>query len=155
MADCQQLVSIASYYMNVVDVFSDGKKVPSVAMVAHILRKIITYNRGFSAQLLVAGVDDTGPHVFSIMQSGMSVEREFGAGGSGSIYITSYCDHFFKSNMTVQEASEFALRAVNHATIRDGYSGGPIYVVQVTNDGVQTKWYKPEEQPLSPEIVQS
>ena len=155
MADCQQLCSLASYYMNVIDIFSDGKKPPSVAITAHSLRKTISYNSGFLAQLLVAGVDDTGPHVFAIMQSGMAVEREFGAGGSGSTYITSYCDHYFHSGMSVDEAGEFALRAVNHATIRDGYSGGPICIVKITRDGAKTQWFKPQDQPLTTDIVKT
>jgi 20S proteasome alpha/beta subunit len=85
----------------------------------------------------------------------MALERDIATGGTGSIYLASYGDEYFRPGMTLDEAEVFALRAVNHATIRDGYSGGPIQIVRVTIDGATRKWYMPDKQPLDVSIVKT
>lgn len=65
------------------------------------------------------------------------VQVPYSIGGSGSAYITGFCDKFFKAGMTRQECIEFCRRAVSHAMFRDGSSGGCIRLVIVDKDGVQ------------------
>ena len=153
-ADTQALATYAKYYYNVMKLYSDQDV--SVFTIAQILRKLVQSNKAYlQAQMIVAGVDSTGPSVHMVMQSGCSLKRDFAAGGSGSTYITSYCDQFYNTGMNVEDASKFALRAINHATIRDGYSGGPINIVQITKDGAKRKWFKPQDQPLDYTIVKT
>ncbi|KAH0786512.1 Proteasome subunit beta type-6 [Histomonas meleagridis] len=150
----QALADYAKYYQNVLNVYE--QKTPSVHTAALVLRKLVQANKEMlQAQMIVGGVDDDGPAVYMVMQSGMAIRREFAIGGSGSTYITSYCDHRFHSNMSVDEGEQFAVLAINFATIRDGYSGGPINIVKITKDGVSRKWYKPEQQPLNASIVRT
>ncbi|KAH0794437.1 Proteasome subunit beta type-6 [Histomonas meleagridis] len=150
----QALADFAKYYQNIINVYE--QKTPSVSTVAQILRKLVQANKEMlQAQMIVGGVDDDGPSVYMVMQSGMAIKRDFTIGGSGSTYITSYCDNNYHSNMTLEEGEKFAVKAINHATIRDGYSGGPINIVKITKDGATRKWYKPEHQPLNASIVRT
>ncbi|OHS95564.1 Proteasome subunit beta type-6 [Tritrichomonas foetus] len=155
-SDTQALARFVKYYTSVLTVYSNNEQKQSVAVVAQILRKMLQKNKEYlMAQMIVAGVDDNGPACYMVMQSGCALQRDFAAGGSGSTYITSYCDQFFRPGMSVEEATKFAVKAVNHATIRDGYSGGPINVVQITKDGSKRVWFKPGNQPLDHTIVKT
>lgn len=153
-ASTQELAHFAKYYSNILKVNSSSNSRISVSLIAQVLRKLIQPNKELlQAQMIVGGVDDNGPQLYMVMQSGCALQRTFAAGGSGSTYITSYCDQFFEEGMTIENASKFALKAVNHATIRDGYSGGPINLVQITKDSAKRTWVKPADQPLNYSIV--
>lgn len=153
-ASTQELAHLTKYYSQYNGIFSNSNARTSVNLVAQVLRKFLQPNKELlQAQMIVGGVDDNGPQLYMVMQSGCALQRTFAAGGSGSTYITSYCDQFFEPNMTIEKASEFALKAVNHATIRDGYSGGPINLVQITNESAKRTWVKPANQPLDYSIV--
>lgn len=155
-ADTEALAHIVTYYTNHLAVYSNTNSRVPVEVVAQVLRKFLQKNKeALQAQMIIAGVDDKGPSLYMLMQSGCAIQRIFAAGGSGSTYITSYCDQFFKPNMTVEEGRQFALKAINHATIRDGYSGGTIKTVSITNDGAITKLFKPSQQPLDYKIVKT
>lgn len=152
----QALAKFAKYYLAALQINSDGQTKPKVAIAAQVIRKILQANKDFlSAQMIVAGIDDEGPHVYMIMQTGMSVERSFAAGGSGSTYLVSYCDEFFREDMTTNEAASFVLQAINHAAIRDGYSGGAINIVKVTPEGAMAKSFKPKDQPVNETVVRT
>jgi 20S proteasome alpha/beta subunit len=128
----------------------------AVSKIAHALHRLIQGNKEYLlTQMIIGGVDDAGPHVWSLMQSGMKLEREFVTGGSGSLYITAYCDEFYTPGMTVAEATEFALKAITLATIRDGASGAPIQIVQVRADGTDRKFFTPEKLPFDLSIVKT
>jgi 20S proteasome subunit beta 1 len=152
----QALARFVKFYIGALQINAAETKRPKVAIVAQVLRKIIQNNKDYlSAQMIVGGFDDEGPHIFAVMQSGMAVERVFAAGGSGSMFITSYCDEYFRAGMTLQEASDFALKAVNHATVRDGYSGGPINIVSIKDGSSDRKWYNPDKQPINSSIIKT
>lgn len=158
----QALAKLTKYYMGVIQMNSDGQSKPKVEIAAQVLRKILQHNKNFlSAQMIVAGIDDEGPHVFMIMQTGMGIERWFAAGGSGSTYLTSYCDEFLPKNleerekMTTKQAASFIVQAISHAIIRDGYSGGAINIVKVTKDGAMMKSFRPQDQPVNETVVKT
>lgn len=152
----QVLTGYAKYYLNAIKMNEVVDKKPSVKTVAMILKKLVQANKEYvSAQMIVGGVDEDGPQVYFVMQSGMALPRDYAAGGSGSTYLTTYIDQKFVPNMNIQQATDFAIKAVNLAIIRDGYSGGPINVVQIRDDGAKRTWVLPGEQPYGPSIVKS
>lgn len=155
-ASTQALARFLKEYVNYLAVDSNSNCRISVSVCAQVLRKILQNNKEYLlAQMIVGGVDENGPQLYMVMQSGCALPRTFAAGGSGSTYITSYCDQFFREGMTIEQATEFALKAVNHATIRDGYSGGPINIVQITKETSKRTWVKPANQPLNYTIVKT
>ena len=59
------------------------------------------------------------------------------AGGSGSGYITGFCDKYWRPGMSAEQAEDFVRRAVGHALARDGSSGGCIRTVTISKAGVK------------------
>ena len=59
------------------------------------------------------------------------------AGGSGSGYITGFCDKIWRPGMTAEQCEDFVRRAVGHALARDGSSGGCIRTVTITKAGIK------------------
>jgi 20S proteasome alpha/beta subunit len=104
---------------------------------------------------VLGGVDDDGAHVYAVMQSGMAIARDFAMGGSGSTYLAAYGDEYFRRGMTLDEGEAWALAAVTHATVRDGYSGGPIQIVRIAAGGATARWYTPDKQPFDLAIVKT
>ena len=67
----------------------------------------------------------------------LSAESGRTAGGSGSGYITGFCDKFWRPGMSAEQCEDFVRRAVGHALARDGSSGGCIRTVTITKAGVK------------------
>lgn len=152
----QAIVKYLRYYIGCLAINTEGQARVKVAVIAQICRKLIQNNKQFlSVAMCVAGVDDEGPHVFAVTQTGMIAERELATAGSGSIYNTAYCDENFKKGMTTTEAADFALKTVNYSIVRDGYSGGSIRLIKVTKDGAMMKVVTPPEQPVNDSVVKT
>jgi 20S proteasome alpha/beta subunit len=153
---CQLLSRAGREYSQFLAMDSLDNERIAVSKIAHALRRQIQKNKAYlTVQLLLAGIDDTGPHVFALMQSGMQVEREIAIGGSGSLYITSYCDEYFQRGMNLEQARDFAITALNLAMLRDGFSGGPIEVVAISEAGCDRKLYTPDKQPYDNTLVKT
>ena len=64
----------------------------------------------------------------------------YSIGGSGSAYITGFCDKHFRAGMSQAECREFCLRAVSHAMARDGSSGGCVRLVTIDREGPRAEF---------------
>lgn len=61
----------------------------------------------------------------------------YSIGGSGSAYITGWCDKHFREDFTAEEAHSFVVQALTYAMARDASSGGCIRTVTITSSGVK------------------
>lgn len=155
-AHTQALARFAKYGLGVTKLFSDNGPNREVSIIAHQLQRMIQSNKeSLSAAFICAGYDDEGPQVWEIAVSGMAIQRNFAVNGSGSVYITAYCDDALRDNMTVEEATQFAVGAVTNAIVRDGASGGFVNVVQITAEGSKRIIVRPKDQPFNLTIVKS
>jgi hypothetical protein len=73
--------------------------------------------------------------VYAIPLGGTLVKVPYTIGGSGSAYITGWCDKHFREDFTEAEAHAFVVQALTHAIARDASSGGCIRTVTITSDG--------------------
>ncbi|RLF39604.1 MAG: proteasome subunit beta, partial [Thermoplasmata archaeon] len=87
----------------------------------------------YYVQLIMAGVDLTGSHVFSIDAAGGAIEDIYTTTGSGSPYVFGVLEDNFKKNLDEDSAIDLAIRAMNAAIKRDAASGNGIEVVVVTS----------------------
>lgn len=155
-ADTQALSRYAKYYLGALAINSETPMERSVQVCANTLKKIIQANKErLSAGLIVGGFDSAGPQVYAVDLSGLCIRRKIATNGSGSTYIQGFIDSNYKEDFTVEEATQFAIRAVNHAIIRDGSSGGVVNVVQITKDGSKRITVRPAEQPMDSDIIKS
>ncbi|MDJ0272571.1 MAG: proteasome subunit beta [Candidatus Caldarchaeum sp.] len=91
------------------------------------LRSYIPYY----AELIVAGVDDEGPHVFSSDMSGSMVAEEFVSSGSGSPVAYGVLESLYSPGLRLEEARAIAVKAVEAAMQRDPGSGNGVDVLAI------------------------
>jgi proteasome beta subunit len=87
------------------------------------------------AQILVGGVDSTGPHVFSLDPFGSLIEETCVATGSGSPVAYGVLEDKFKEGATIKDMLPVVVRAVDSAMKRDIASGDNYDIVIITKDG--------------------
>ena len=87
------------------------------------------------AQILVGGVDSTGPHVFSLDPFGSLVEEKCVATGSGSPIAYGVLEDKYKEGATIDEVLPVVLRAVDSAMKRDIASGDSFDISIITKEG--------------------
>ncbi len=89
----------------------------------------------YFAELIVAGVDDEGPHVFSSDMSGSMVAEDFVSSGSGSPVAYGVLESLYTPNLRLEEARSIAVKAVEAAMQRDLGSGNGVDVLAIPVKG--------------------
>jgi proteasome alpha subunit len=82
------------------------------------LKQLYTQHAGvrpFGVSLLVAGVDDSGPKLYSTEPSGSIWGHKAAAIGSGAQTVTEYLEEVYSDSMTLDEGVVLALRALKQA----------------------------------------
>jgi proteasome beta subunit len=113
----------------------------SVQTAATMLGSVI--RQGFYLAPLIAGVDSTGGHVFSVDGAGGVLEDEYSSSGSGSIVAYGVLETLYRPNLTKDKAIDVAISGINAARRRDNYSGDGILVIYFGPDGYE--WIDNEE----------
>ncbi len=85
-------------------------------------------------QLIVAGVDAKGGHVYSLDAAGGSIPDDYVTTGSGSPYVYGVLEDHFKKDMSINDATDLAIRGISMAMKRDSASGNGISVAQITKN---------------------
>jgi proteasome beta subunit len=88
--------------------------------------------RPYWVQLLIAGVDEEGGHVYSIDSAGGSIPDTYCATGSGSPYMYGVLEDQYKDNMTKGEALKVAAKALLASAQRDSASGNGMDLCVIT-----------------------
>jgi 20S proteasome subunit beta 5 len=137
-ADCtfwiRRLAAEAALYA----VENDGRRM-SIARASRLLANSLYQNRGagLSIGTMIMGYDsDPGSpaRIYYVDNSGMRIEGDMFAVGSGSTYAQGILDTEHRFDMTDEEAISLGLKAIRHATFRDAGSGGFINVYLVKQD---------------------
>lgn len=135
VGDAQQLARILTVECNLYQI--RRSRSITVGASATLLSNYLNQNRYFPyyVQLLVGGVDDNGPSVYSVdAMGGATKEEEIVATGSGSPMAYGVLEDRYHKDMTEDEAVEIAVRALKSAMKRDAGSGEGIHVVIITKD---------------------
>lgn len=88
-----------------------------------------------ATQVLVGGIDATGPHVFNLDPFGSLTEEKFVSTGSGSPVAYGVLEDKYKENMAVEEVLPIIVKAVNAAMKRDIASGNNYNVTVIDEKG--------------------
>jgi len=75
------------------------------------------------AQVLIGGMDDSGPHVFSLDPLGSITEEKCVATGSGSPIAYGVLEDKYKQDAAIKDMLPIVMRAVDSAMKRDAASG--------------------------------
>ncbi|MDO8842163.1 MAG: archaeal proteasome endopeptidase complex subunit beta [Methanocalculus sp.] len=135
VGDAQQLARLMSVEANLYQI--RRRYNISVGATATLLSNYLNQNRYFPyyVQLLVGGVDETGPSVYSVdAMGGATREDDFVATGSGSPMAFGVLEDRFKSGLSESEAIELAVRALKSAMRRDAGSGEGFQLAVITKE---------------------
>jgi proteasome beta subunit len=135
VGDAQQLARILTVECNLYQI--RRSRAITVGATATLLSNYLNQNRYFPyyVQLLVGGVDELGPSVYSVdAMGGATKEEEIVATGSGSPMAYGVLEDRFRTGMSEDEAIDIAIRGLKSAMKRDAGSGEGIHVVVITKD---------------------
>ena len=94
----------------------------------------ILSGRPHYVQLLIVGVDSSGPSVYSIDSAGGSIPDTYCATGSGSPYMYGVLEDQFKTGMSKEQALSLAAKALLASAQRDAASGNGMDLAFITNE---------------------
>jgi len=135
VGDAQQLVRVMTVECNLYTI-RRGKSI-TVGAASTLLSNILNNNRYFPyyVQLLVGGMDETGPHLFSVdAMGGATKEDDVVATGSGSPTAYGILEDRYKPGMNEEDAVSLGVRAVRAAMKRDVATGEGVQAVVITKD---------------------
>jgi proteasome beta subunit len=135
VADAQRTVDILTanaqlYKINI------GRPLP-VNSAARLVANLLFSSRyvPLLTQVLIGGVDDTGPHVFSLDPFGSLTEEKCVATGSGSPIAYGVLEDRYKEDISIKELLPTIVKAINSAMKRDTASGDSFNVAIIDGEG--------------------
>ena len=105
----------------------------SSRLIANLAYSGLKSYQPYFVELLVAGVDDNGAHIYAADMSGAITTEDFASSGSGSPIAYGVLESVYHKNVTNEEAKEIATKAVAAAMERDPGSGNGIDVLVIPN----------------------
>jgi len=135
VADAQRTVDILKINAQLYKLNMD-RPIP-VSSAARLIANLLFSSRyaPLIAQVLIGGMDDTGPHVFSVDPFGSLTEEKCVATGSGSPIAYGILEDRFKEDMSAEEVLPVIVKAVDSAMKRDAASGDSFNVAVINVKG--------------------
>ncbi|MEN6443866.1 MAG: archaeal proteasome endopeptidase complex subunit beta [Methanoregula sp.] len=133
VGDAQQLARILTVECNLYQI--RRSRPITVGAASTLLSNYLNQNRYFPyyVQLLVGGVDEKGPSLYSVdAMGGATREDDIVSTGSGSPMAYGVLEDRYHADMTQDEAIDLAVRSLKSAMKRDSASGEGIQVVVIT-----------------------
>jgi proteasome beta subunit len=105
----------------------------SAKLISNVAYSGLRNYQPYFVELLVAGVDYEGAHIYVADMSGAITNEDFASAGSGSPIAYGVLENLYHTDITNEQAKELANRAVAAAMERDPGSGNGIDVVIIPN----------------------
>jgi proteasome beta subunit len=135
VADAQKVVDILTANAELYKI-NMNRSMP-VSSAARLIANLLFSARyiPLATQVLIGGVDDTGPHIFNLDPFGSLNEEKFVSTGSGSPIAYGVLEDKYKEDMTTKELIPIIVKAVNSAMKRDIASGDSYKVTVIDKTG--------------------
>jgi len=112
-----------------------GRKAKVVSVLTQLKRKLFRYQGYLGAYLIIAGVDCTGPSLFTCHAHGSSDCLPYVTMGSGSLAAMSMMETRYRPGMSFEEAKELVVEAIKAGIHNDLGSGSNVDVCHITESG--------------------
>jgi proteasome beta subunit len=134
VADAQNVVEILQVNARLYRL--DKKRIMSVSAISRVAANILFQSRAapLYMQAIIGGVDDTGPHIYTIDPYGSLIEDNCVSTGSGSPIAYGVLEDNYRKDMSVKEGVDLVIRAVKSAMKRDIASGNSFDVVVIEKE---------------------
>ncbi len=139
-ADMQRISRIVSAEIRYRELLSS---VPMKVRAAAKLLSAILYNHKsspFYSEILFAGVDEEGPHLFILDPVGSVIEDKYAAIGTGATIAIGIIESEYREDMELDKATDLVVKAIRVAVSRDAVSGDGIDIAIVSGSGVEEKF---------------
>jgi proteasome beta subunit len=132
VGDAQTLSRVLRAEISLFELKRSGQM--SVLAAATMTANILSGRRymPYWVQLLIAGVDEEGSHVYSIDAAGGSIPDRYCATGSGSPYMYGILEDSYVDGMSKSEALKVMCRALLGSSQRDAASGNGMDMIVIT-----------------------
>jgi proteasome beta subunit len=149
LADAQRTVDILMANAQLYKI-NMGRPIP-VSSGARLIANLLFSARYLPllTQVLIGGVDEEGPHVYSIDPFGSLTEEKCVATGSGSPIAYGILEDRYREDVTVEEFLPIVVKAVNSAMKRDAASGDSFNVAVIDGKGYRELDEKEKKKLLS------
>lgn len=149
LADAQKAVDVLTTNAKLYKI-ELGRPLP-ISSAARLLANLLFSARyvPLLAQVLVGGLDDTGPHIFSIDPFGSLTEEKCVSTGSGSPVAYGILEDKYKDGVPVKEMLPVIVKAVDAAMKRDSASGDSFNVAVIDAKGYRDLTDKEKKQLLA------
>ncbi|MCD6369207.1 MAG: archaeal proteasome endopeptidase complex subunit beta [Thermoproteales archaeon] len=108
----------------------------SIRSVAKLVSYILSSNRlmPYYTELLVGGVDNTGPHLYVLDPLGALIEDKYVTLGTGAKMAIGILESEYREDLSKEEAVNLAIKAIKMAVSRDAISGDGIDLLVISTD---------------------
>lgn len=89
--------------------------------------------------MIIAGVDKDGSHLYSLDAVGSLSPEEFAATGTGMLLSMGILEAEYKPDITVEEGEKLVEKTIRNSIKRDVMSGNGIDLLIITQDGTEEK----------------
>jgi 20S proteasome subunit beta 2 len=113
---------------------STGRKSRVVTAMTLLKQHLFRYQGHIGAYLVIAGVDPTGPHLFTVHAHGSTDKLPYVTMGSGSLAAMSVFETQWKPNLTRDEAVKLCANAIEAGIWNDLGSGSNVDVAVITGE---------------------
>jgi proteasome beta subunit len=143
VADAQNIIDILRYNASIYKL-ENSKPLP-VGSAARLTSNVFFSARlfPFIADVLVGGVDDSGPNLYDADLFGNLTSADFRSTGSGSPVAYGILETEYSKEMKVKDGLRVAVKAVNAAIKRNAGTGDGFDVISITKSGFN--YYSIEE----------
>ncbi len=117
----------------------EAKRPASTRAVAKLLSQVLFQSRymPFLVEVMVGGVDESGPHLIVLDAAGALIEDDFAALGTGARTAIGIIETSYRQGIGVNDARMIAINAVREASYRDAVSGDGVDLMTITKDGIR------------------
>jgi proteasome beta subunit len=105
----------------------------SARLIANLAYSGLKNYQPYFVELLVAGVDQEGGHIYAADMSGAITSEDFASSGSGSPIAYGVLESMYHNEITNEQAQAVATKAVAAAMERDPGSGNGIEMLAIPN----------------------
>ncbi len=88
----------------------------------------------YFVQLIIAGVDRDGYHVYALDPAGGAIPDKYTTTGSGSPYVFGVLEDHYKDGISIDEGIDLAIRSLSVAMKRDSASGNGMDISVITKE---------------------
>ncbi|MCS7097140.1 MAG: archaeal proteasome endopeptidase complex subunit beta [Candidatus Methanomethylicia archaeon] len=140
IADMQMLAKSLTAEANLFEL--NYKRPMKVRNLAKLLSTILYSSRlmPYMTEVIIAGVDTTGPHLYVLDPLGSLIEDKYVALGSGAMLAISVMESEYSPDITTDIGEEIAIKAIKAAVKRDIISGDGIDLLIIKHDETLEKF---------------